>query len=110
MEFSTCNNSWANCCSSCHWEHTVIAKPAEQSSIIAYEIIKLFFKAGLPTTSLQLLLGDGEYIGAKILNDQRIKGVIFTGSCETAKKIQQNLSKKEGEIVPLLRCYLIFSK
>ena len=82
--------------------NTVIAKPAEQSSIIAYEIIKLFFKAGLPTTSLQLLLGDGEYIGAKIFNDQRIKGVIFTGSCETAKKIQQNLSKKEGEIVPLI--------
>ena len=81
--------------------NTVIAKPAEQTSIIAYEIVKLFFKAGLPVESLQLLLGDGDIIGPQVLNDERIKGVVFTGSCETAKKIQKNLSERKGEIVPL---------
>jgi RHH-type proline utilization regulon transcriptional repressor/proline dehydrogenase/delta 1-pyrroline-5-carboxylate dehydrogenase len=55
----------------------------------------------LPVESLQLLLGDGEIIGPQVLNDERIKGVVFTGSCETAKKIQKNLSERKGEIVPL---------
>jgi len=81
--------------------NTVIAKPAEQTSIIAYEIVKLFFKADLPIGALQLLLGDGETIGPKVLSDDRIKGVVFTGSCETAKNIQKELSKRTGEIVPL---------
>ena len=81
--------------------NTVIAKPAEQTSIIAYEIVKLFFRAGLPVESLQLLLGDGEIIGPQVLSDERIKKVVFTGSCETAKKIQKNLSERKGEIVPL---------
>ncbi|PPR47737.1 MAG: Bifunctional protein PutA [Alphaproteobacteria bacterium MarineAlpha5_Bin9] len=81
--------------------NTVIAKPAEQTSLIAFEIIKLLFKAGLPYEALQLILGKGEDIGPKILLDDRIKGVVFTGSCETAKNIQNNLSKRDGEIIPL---------
>ena len=81
--------------------NTVIAKPAEQTSIIAYEIVKLLLKAGLPPGSLQLLLGDGETIGPKVLKDERIKGVVFTGSCETAKKIQKDLTERKGEIVSL---------
>jgi len=81
--------------------NTVIAKPAEQTSIIAYEIVKLFFKAGLPFGALQLLLGNGKIIGQKVINDQRIKGIVFTGSCDTAKNIQKQLSQRTGEIVPL---------
>ena len=82
--------------------NTVIAKPAEKTSIIAYEIVKLFLKAGLPVGSLQLLLGKGRNIGQVVLNDTRIKGVVFTGSCETAKKIQNDLVKREGEIIPFM--------
>ena len=82
--------------------NTVIAKPAEKTSIIAYEIVKLFLKAGLPVGSLQLLIGKGRNIGQIVLNDTRIKGVVFTGSCETAKKIQNDLVKREGEIIPFM--------
>jgi RHH-type proline utilization regulon transcriptional repressor/proline dehydrogenase/delta 1-pyrroline-5-carboxylate dehydrogenase len=82
--------------------NTVIAKPAEKTSIIAYEIAKLFLKAGLPVGSLQLLIGKGRNIGQIVLNDTRIKGVVFTGSCETAKKIQNDLVKREGEIIPFM--------
>ena len=81
--------------------NTIIAKPAEQTSIIAYELVKLFLQAGLPKGALQLLLGEGENIGHFILSDPRIRGVLFTGSCETANKIKKNLNKKEGEIIPL---------
>ena len=80
--------------------NTVIAKPAEQTSIIAYETCKLLFKAGLPKNALQLLLGKGEEIGPKILLNNKIKGVLFTGSCETSKIIQNQLNERE-EIVPL---------
>ena len=80
--------------------NTVIAKPAEQTSIISYKIIKLLFRAGLPVNALQLILGEGSTIGEKILNDECIKGVLFTGSCETAKNIQKNLNKRE-ELVSL---------
>ncbi len=79
--------------------NTIIAKPAEQTSIIAYEITKLFFKAGLPNGALQLLLGNGPDIGNVVIKDKRIKGVIFTGSNETAKNIQKNISNRDGEII-----------
>ena len=80
--------------------NTVIAKPAEQTSIISYKITKLLFNAGLPVNALQLILGDGSKIGEKVLNDECIKGILFTGSCETAKNIQNNLNKRE-ELVSL---------
>ena len=79
--------------------NTIIAKPAEQTSIIAYEITKLFLKAGLPSSALQLLLGYGKEIGDIVLNDTRINGVMFTGSNETAKYIQNKISQREGEII-----------
>ena len=80
--------------------NTVIAKPAEQTSIISYKIIKLLFDAGLPVNALQLILGEGSKIGEKILQNDCIKGVMFTGSCETAKSIQNYLNKRE-ELVSL---------
>ena len=80
--------------------NTVIAKPAEQTSIIAYEVTKLLFRAGLPAKALQLLLGEGEKIGSIVFKNNKIKGVVFTGSCETAKIIQNQLNQRE-EIVTL---------
>ena len=79
--------------------NTIIAKPAEQTSIIAYEITKLFLKAGLPKGALQLLLGNGPEIGDKVIEDQRIKGIVFTGSNPTAKNIQNKISNRHGEII-----------
>ena len=80
--------------------NTVIAKPAEQTSIIAYKLIKILFEAGLPTEALQLILGDGESIGDEALKIKHIKGVLFTGSSETANKIQHNLNQRK-EIISL---------
>ena len=80
--------------------NTVIAKPAEQTSIIAYKLIKILFEAGLPTEALQLILGDGESIGDEALKNKHIKGVLFTGSSETANKIQHNLNQRK-EIISL---------
>ena len=80
--------------------NTVIAKPAEQTSIIAYKLIKILFEAGLPKEALQLILGDGESIGDEVLKNKHIKGVLFTGSSETANKIQDNLNVRK-EIISL---------
>ena len=80
--------------------NTVIAKPAEQTSIIAYKLIKILFEAGLPKEALQLVLGDGESIGDEVLKNKHIKGVLFTGSSETANKIQHNLNQRK-EIISL---------
>ena len=79
--------------------NTIIAKPAEQTSIIAYEITKIFLKAGLPNGALQLLLGNGPEIGERVIKDERIKGVVFTGSNTTAKHIQNNINNRHGEII-----------
>ncbi|MDC0393742.1 bifunctional proline dehydrogenase/L-glutamate gamma-semialdehyde dehydrogenase PutA [Candidatus Pelagibacter sp.] len=76
--------------------NVVITKPAEQSSFAAYYIIKLLLKAGLPNNAIALLLGDGALIGKKVINDKKLKNVIFTGSLETAKIIQSTLQQKEN--------------
>jgi len=82
--------------------NTVIAKPAEQTSLIAYFAIKLLFKAGLPKSALSLVLGDGERIGKYIISDPRVHGVVFTGSSEVAKIINRQLAKKESAIGTLI--------
>lgn len=82
--------------------NTVIAKPAEQTPLIAAETIHLLHQAGIPKNVLQLLPGRGEIVGAKLVADPRIAGVMFTGSTETAKLIQQSLAKRPGAIVPLI--------
>lgn len=80
----------------------VIAKPAEQTSLIAYEAVKLLHEAGIPTNVVQLFPARGSMIGKYLVPDERIKGVIFTGSTETAQLINQTLAKRSGAIVPLI--------
>jgi RHH-type proline utilization regulon transcriptional repressor/proline dehydrogenase/delta 1-pyrroline-5-carboxylate dehydrogenase len=82
--------------------NSVIAKPAEQTSIVAYEAIKLFHQAGVPADVLHLLIGEGGDLGPKLVNDQRIAGVCFTGSTGVAKLINRQLSVRDGAIVPLI--------
>lgn len=80
----------------------VIAKPAEQTPLIAHFAVQLLLKAGIPAGVLQLLPGPGETIGARLVADKRIKGVIFTGSTQTAALINKTLATRGGEIVPLI--------
>lgn len=80
----------------------VIAKPAEQTSLIAARVIELFYQAGIPREVLQLMPGRGSVIGQQLIADERIAGVLFTGSTATAKSIQLTLAKREGAIVPLI--------
>jgi RHH-type transcriptional regulator, proline utilization regulon repressor / proline dehydrogenase / delta 1-pyrroline-5-carboxylate dehydrogenase len=82
--------------------NAVIAKPAEQTPLIAALAVQLLHKAGVPGDVLHLLPGDGARIGGALVADPRIAGVAFTGSTETARHINQMLARREGAIVPLI--------
>jgi RHH-type proline utilization regulon transcriptional repressor/proline dehydrogenase/delta 1-pyrroline-5-carboxylate dehydrogenase len=81
--------------------NSVIAKPAEQTPLIATYAAQLLIKAGLPPHVLTVLLGDGE-IGGAIVDHKDVAGVAFTGSTEVAKIIACSLANKDGAIVPLI--------
>jgi RHH-type transcriptional regulator, proline utilization regulon repressor / proline dehydrogenase / delta 1-pyrroline-5-carboxylate dehydrogenase len=81
--------------------NAVVAKPAEQTPVIAAEAIRLLHKAGVPFTALHLVLGDGN-IGAALTAHPDIAGVVFTGSTEVARAINRALAAKNGPIVPLI--------
>lgn len=83
--------------------NTVLAKPAEQTPLIAYRAIQLLHEAGVPKEVLQFVPGRGETVGAALTSDQRIQGVIFTGSTEVAQLINRTLAKRNDEqVVPLI--------
>jgi len=80
----------------------VIAKPAAQTPLIAYEAVKLMREAGFPEGSIQLVPGPGRTIGSLLVADKRIKAIVFTGSTATATGINQVLASRGGEIIPLI--------
>lgn len=82
--------------------NTVLAKPAEQTPAIALEVVKLLHAAGVPANALQLLHGPGETVGASLVAQAGIAGVVFTGSTQVAKIIQRALAAKDGPIIPLI--------
>lgn len=82
--------------------NTVIAKPAEQTPLIAGLVVRLMHAAGVPGDVLQLLPGKGSVIGPLLVADQRVSGVVFTGSTQTACDINRTLAAREGAIVPLI--------
>jgi RHH-type transcriptional regulator, proline utilization regulon repressor / proline dehydrogenase / delta 1-pyrroline-5-carboxylate dehydrogenase len=81
--------------------NTVVAKPAEQTPLIAAEAIRLLHEAGVPASALHLLPGDGS-IGAALVAHPDIAGVVFTGSTDVARSINRALAAKDGPIVPLI--------
>ena len=81
--------------------NTVIAKPSEHTTIIAYEFIKLLLAKGVPDDAINLVLGDGK-VGEHVIKSQPLDLVCFTGSLQTAKNIHQNLAQKSGQIVSLV--------
>jgi RHH-type proline utilization regulon transcriptional repressor/proline dehydrogenase/delta 1-pyrroline-5-carboxylate dehydrogenase len=82
--------------------NTVLAKPAEQTPGVAKVAVDLLHAAGVPTDALQLLHGAGETVGAGLVAQAGVAGVVFTGSTQVAKIIQRALAAKDGPIVPLI--------
>ena len=80
--------------------NAVIAKPAEQTPLIAAEAVRLLHAAGVPASALHLVPGDGK-VGAMLTGRSGIAGVVFTGSTEVARLINRSLAAKDGPI-PLL--------
>ena len=79
----------------------VVAKPAEQTPLIAFEAVKLLHSAGVPAGSLHLVPGDGK-IGAMLTADHRVAGVVFTGSTDVARAINRTIAARNGPISPLI--------
>lgn len=80
----------------------VIAKPAEQGSLLAMRATQIMYEAGVPQDVLHCLPGSGTIIGEAILNDERIKGTVFTGSPESARRINQILAHRPGPITSMM--------
>lgn len=82
--------------------NAVLAKPAEQTPLIAVEAVRLFYAAGLDPDLLALLLGDGATVGAALVGHRHVDGVAFTGGTETAWTINRQLAARDGAILPLI--------
>lgn len=81
--------------------NAVLAKPAEQTPLIAYRAVELLHEAGVPRASLQLLPGDGA-IGAALTSDPRVDGVAFTGGTDTARLIRRSMADNLAPGAPLI--------
>ena len=80
----------------------VIAKPAGQTPLVAHRAVRLIHEAGVPPEVLHLLPGPGGEVGAALVADERIAGVAFTGSTDTAKSIHRALAARDGAIPALI--------
>ncbi|WP_316193575.1 trifunctional transcriptional regulator/proline dehydrogenase/L-glutamate gamma-semialdehyde dehydrogenase [Bradyrhizobium sp. SZCCHNRI1029] len=82
----------------------VLAKPAEETPLIAAQAVRIIHEAGVPADVLQLLPGDGR-VGAALVADARVQAVMFTGSTDVARLIQKQLAERltvHGQPVPLI--------
>ncbi len=82
--------------------NAVVAKPAEQTPLIAAEAVRLYYKAGLNPDLLALVPGRGETVGAALTNHPGINGVAFTGGTDTASAINRGLAARPGAIIPFI--------
>ncbi|ELY7491164.1 trifunctional transcriptional regulator/proline dehydrogenase/L-glutamate gamma-semialdehyde dehydrogenase [Cronobacter turicensis] len=85
--------------------NSVLAKPAEQTPLIAAQGIQILLDAGVPQGVVQLLPGRGETVGAQLTGDPRVRGVMFTGSTEVATLLQRNIADRldpQGRPTPLI--------
>lgn len=82
--------------------NAVLAKPAEQTPLIAAAAVELLHRAGVPAHALHLLPGDGATVGAALTRDARIDGVVFTGSTETALAIRRSMADHLHPGAPLV--------
>src|SRR5688572_7597058 len=82
--------------------NAVVAKPAEQTPLVAYEMVRLLHAAGVPGDVLHFLPGRGSKIGPALTGDPRVAGVAFTGSTDTARRINRNLAAHDGPLPALI--------
>ncbi|MCL4185035.1 MAG: bifunctional proline dehydrogenase/L-glutamate gamma-semialdehyde dehydrogenase PutA, partial [Burkholderiaceae bacterium] len=85
--------------------NAVLAKPAEQTPLVAAEAVRTLWRAGVPRGALQLLPGRGETVGAQLVADARTRGVLFTGSTEVARLLERAIAGRldaQGRPVPLI--------
>jgi RHH-type proline utilization regulon transcriptional repressor/proline dehydrogenase/delta 1-pyrroline-5-carboxylate dehydrogenase len=82
--------------------NAVLAKPAEQTSLIAAEAVRIFHKAGLDANLVALLPGEGATVGTALVENAGIDGVAFTGGVETAWSINRRLAGRNGPIIPFI--------
>jgi RHH-type proline utilization regulon transcriptional repressor/proline dehydrogenase/delta 1-pyrroline-5-carboxylate dehydrogenase len=82
--------------------NAVLAKPAEQTTLVAARAVELLLEAGVPAEVLHFVPGDGATTGAHAVADPRIAGVAFTGSTETARAINRTLAARDGSIAVLI--------
>jgi RHH-type proline utilization regulon transcriptional repressor/proline dehydrogenase/delta 1-pyrroline-5-carboxylate dehydrogenase len=82
--------------------NAVLAKPAEQTPLVAAHAVRLMLQAGVPPEVLHFLPGDGAVVGAAAVADPRVAGVAFTGSTETARIINRTLAGRDGPIGALI--------
>jgi len=82
--------------------NTVVAKPAEQTPRIGFRALEILYQAGVPPDAACCVVGPGETVGAALVADPQVSGVAFTGSVETARRINEAAAKRAGPIVPLI--------
>ncbi|MDV7339475.1 bifunctional proline dehydrogenase/L-glutamate gamma-semialdehyde dehydrogenase PutA [Terasakiella sp. A23] len=80
----------------------VLAKPAEQTPIMAHVAVELLHQAGVPRTALQLLPGTGAVVGAGLVANKQVAGVCFTGSTQTAQHINRGMAEHAVSSAPLI--------
>src|SRR5690606_38221386 len=74
--------------------NVVLAKPAEQTSLIAAQAVAILRRAGVPAGAVQLLPGQGETVGAALVASPAVRGVMFTGSTDVARLISRQLAQR----------------
>src|SRR5690554_468945 len=82
--------------------NVVVAKPAEQTSLLAVRAVELMYEAGIPKDAIQLLPGSGATVGTALTSDSRVAGVCFTGSTATAQRINKVMAKNMTPDAPLV--------
>jgi len=82
--------------------NTVVAKPAEQTSLVARRAVDLLLGCGLPPGALQLLISPGPPVGEQLLGDPRLRGVLFTGSVATGQWLNRALAQRPDCPLPLI--------
>ncbi|MCZ6831210.1 MAG: bifunctional proline dehydrogenase/L-glutamate gamma-semialdehyde dehydrogenase PutA, partial [Gammaproteobacteria bacterium] len=82
--------------------NTVLAKPAEQTSLVAQRVVQLMGECGFPDGVVELVVAPGRPVGEQLLPDSRIQGVMFTGSTETGRWLAQALAERADTGIPLI--------
>jgi len=82
--------------------NAVVAKPAEQTPLVAAHAVRLLHRAGIPDDVLHLLPGRGDVVGAALVADARVDGVVFTGGTDTGRAINRTLAARDGPIPKLI--------